>query len=461
MDAPAKTTRISPGERSPRPTMRRSMIDGGAFSIMVGLGEWYLPAFVLALAFGEVASGLVATVPMVIGSLLQLAGFAGVRRLRSHKRWVLAVVAVQACSFVPLAIGAASGSMPLWAVFAAATMYWAGGLAGGAAWSTWIGTLIPGRCRSRFFGRRQRVLQAGTLVGFLVAGFGLYLVSGAVPLEKLPDEAARRAVLWTFACLFAVAAACRSISWWYLFNQHEPDPLPAGNRSVGPREFVGRLFSPVECSEGRDARLILYMIGVSLAAQFSAPFVNPYVLKELGRDFFTYALLIGAVPFAKSISLAAMGRLAARVGARRVLLIGAVGIVPISALWTVSTSLWWLGSVQAFSGVVWGAWELGTFLLILEHLKPQERTSLMATFYLGNSTCIAAGSLAGGWLLATLGADAHAYSWVFWVSSILRALTLWPLVWLIRRSPRDPRPLGPAASPTDQEAWPDRGSLRE
>lgn len=461
MDAPVNISRDPAVRCEPRLTMRRSMIDGGAFSIMVGLGEWYLPAFVLALAFGEVAAGLVATVPLVAGSVLQLAGFAGVRRLRSHKRWVLAAVGLQACSFVPLAIGAARGAMPLWAVFTAAMMYWAGGLAGGAAWTTWIGTLIPNRCRSRFFGRRQRVLQAGTLVGFLAAGFALFAVSRGVSLDRLPDEHARRAVLWTFCALFAGAAVCRSVSWWFLLQQPEPDPLPAGNRAVGPRELLARLLAPMQRAEGRDARLIVYMMGVSFATQFSAAYVNPYVLKEMGRDFFTYALLIGAVPFAKTISLAALGRLAARVGARRVLLVGGIGIVPISALWTVSTSLWWLGSMQLCSGVMWAAWELGTFLLILEHLKPEERTSLMATFYLGNSACLAAGSLAGGWLLSSLGTDAHAYTWLFCLSTVLRALTIWPLVRLIRGTPRDPRRFGPDAPPRDQEAWPEHGGPRE
>lgn len=461
MDARVNTWRDWTARREPRATMRRSMIDGGAFSIMVGLGEWYLPAFVLALAFGEVASGLVATVPMVAGSILQLAGFAGVRRLGSHKRWVLAAVALQACSFLPLAIGAALGAMPLWAVFTAATMYWAGGLAGGAAWSTWIGTLIPNRCRSRFFGRRQRVLQAGMLAGFLAAGFALFAVSRGVSLDKLPDEHARRAVRWTFCGLFAVAALCRSVSWWFLLKQPEPDPLPAGNRSVGPRELLARLVAPVERSEGRDARLIVYMIGVSFATQFSAAYVNPYVLKEMGCNFFSYAMLIGMVPLAKTIALAAMGRLAARLGARRVLLVGGLGIVPISALWAVSTSLWWLGSVQLCSGVMWAAWELGTFLLILEHLKAEERTSLMATFYVGNSACYAAGSLAGGWLLSSLGTDAHAYAWLFTTSTVLRALTIWPLVRLIRSTPRGPRGFGPDAPPRDQEAWPEHGGPQE
>ena len=46
--------------------------DGAAWGIMVGIGEAYLPAFVLALSGSELACGLVATVPMLAGAVLQL-----------------------------------------------------------------------------------------------------------------------------------------------------------------------------------------------------------------------------------------------------------------------------------------------------------------------------------------------------------------------------------------------------
>ncbi|MFN0012335.1 MAG: MFS transporter [Phycisphaerales bacterium] len=441
--------------------MRRSMIDGGAFSVMMGLGEFYLPAFVLALALGEVASGLVATVPQIAGALLQLAGFSGVRWLKSHKRWVLVAVAVQSLAFVPLAVGAAAGSLPAWAVFAAATMYWAGGMAGGAAWSTWVGTMVPQRCRSRFFSRRQRVLQSGTLLGFLGAGVSLWVVSGGVPLEKITDDGSRRLVLWTFAGLFACAGVCRAVSWLFLLLQSEPSPMPAGHRAVGVRELWGRVRAPITSPAGQDAKLILYMLGVNFSAHFAAPFVNPYVLKELGHNYLTYTWLIGTVPLAKAVALGLMGLLAARFGARRLLLIGGLGIVPVSALWAVSTSLAWLGVLQVCSGFAWAAWELATFLLILERLKPQERTSLMATYYVGNSACIAAGSALGGWLLASLGAGQTAYAWVFGLSTLMRALTIVPLVWIVRWRVSDPHTLAAGAPPIDGEAWPGRSAPTE
>ena len=56
---------------------------------MVGIKETYLPAFVLALSSSQLAAGLVATVPLMAGALLQLISPYAVRRLRSYRLSIL------------------------------------------------------------------------------------------------------------------------------------------------------------------------------------------------------------------------------------------------------------------------------------------------------------------------------------------------------------------------------------
>src|ERR671911_456001 len=64
---------ICPQTRKPTRVGVRCMADGGTYSVMVGLGETYLAAFVLALGLGERAAGLIAGAPMLAGAVLQLA----------------------------------------------------------------------------------------------------------------------------------------------------------------------------------------------------------------------------------------------------------------------------------------------------------------------------------------------------------------------------------------------------
>ena len=60
----AEQTGEKTGRRSTlRSDLLASVNDGAAYGGMVGVGETYLPAFVLAVGLGEVAAGLVTTVP--------------------------------------------------------------------------------------------------------------------------------------------------------------------------------------------------------------------------------------------------------------------------------------------------------------------------------------------------------------------------------------------------------------
>ncbi|MCP4893327.1 MAG: MFS transporter, partial [Actinomycetales bacterium] len=55
-----------------RRDLRLLVVDGSCYSMMTGAGEWQFVLFALALGMGEVASGLVATIPVFIGAVLQL-----------------------------------------------------------------------------------------------------------------------------------------------------------------------------------------------------------------------------------------------------------------------------------------------------------------------------------------------------------------------------------------------------
>lgn len=445
MDARFHLPNHSPTPQRTRANLRRSLVDVSGYAVMVGVGEFYIPAFVLALSLGEIASGLVATLPPVLGAAAQLLTARGVRWLRSHKAWVLLTVGAQALSFLPLIAGAIIGAMPAWAVFLAASAYWSAGLAAGSAWSTLIATLVPRSIRAAWFGQRQRIYQLGTLAGFLLGGVILAAAAGGA---ADPD---RSRLMLAFIILFSIAALARGMSWVLLKRHDEPQPMPRGHRPVAWHELWRRLHARGE--SGRDARLIAYMLLVSFAAHFAAPYITPYILGRLQSGYVPYAILIGTVMFVKVFTLAACGRFAARHGAHRLLLIGGFGMAPVGIMWTLS--LWtgpftyaWLIIVQLYSGVVWGCYELAVWLLLLDHLKEQERTSLVSWQLFFERCAIAVGSLAGGWVLhASDGPDGSptvaAYALVFAISAVLRISTF-PLLLIVARRPAAETPSPPA-----------------
>ena len=137
---------------------------------MVGLGETYIPAFALAAGLGEVAAGLIATLPMLAGAVFQLVTPFAVRQLHSYRRWVVVCAALQGLALAPLAIGALRGQIALaWVAFATVA-YWSFGMATGPAWNAWVTTLVPPEIRKRFFARRARLCHAALFAAMLVGG---------------------------------------------------------------------------------------------------------------------------------------------------------------------------------------------------------------------------------------------------------------------------------------------------
>lgn len=410
---------MSAGQRATElhANLRRIYLDAIAFSVMVGCGETYLAAFVLALGEGELASGLVSGIPMLAGAVLQLISPSAIRRLGSHRKWIVMCAFVQAASFLPLVYAAIVQTMPLAMVFLVASLYWASGMATGPAWNTWAGTLVPRPIRARYFARRSRVAHFAVLLG--VVGGGVTLQVGASHGKPLT----------AFAILFLVAGVCRFISTGLLASQTEPQPPDDEHRVVPMREMLSRV------RHGHDGRLLVFLLAMQTAVQISGPYFTPFMLGQMKMSYATYLLLIATSYSARIAILPMLGGLVRRVGPLRVLQWAGMGVIPLSALWIISDSIWYLLLVQLVAGAIWAAYELASFLMLFETIPEEERTSVLTTFNLANAIATVGGALLGGALLAALGTNREAYFVLFGISGIVRLCTIPLMRFAIRGQP--------------------------
>lgn len=394
--------------------LRAIVSDGIAFSVMVGIGETYLPAFALAIGHGEVAAGLLATLPMLAGAVVQLVTPLGVRTLASYRRWVVLCARLQALSFAPLIVGALLGRLDLQWIFLAAAAYWSFGLATSPAWNAWVGVLIPPERRAAYFARRSRWAQAALFAG-IVAG-GLILDRGR----------ASGSVSVAFAVLFVTACAARLTSSVYLASQSEPPDLARSHRNLTARELYSRF------RRGNSGRLLAYLLALQVAVHVAAPFFTPYMLVEIELSYARFTALTAASFLARVLVLPSLGRLAHHLGSGALLWIGAAAVVPLPALWLVSDSFGYLFALQLLAGAAWAALELATLLAFFEALDVRERTSILTVFNLANAAAMALGTLLGGELFILFAGNSLAYAAVFAVSSAARLATLA----LVRKVPR-------------------------
>lgn len=414
-------------------------LDGFAFSVMVGLGETYFPAFVAKMGRPSVFVGLVATLPMVAGGLLQLITPAMVRRVGSNRRWVTTCTSLQALSLLLMSIAAFTACAPIWLVFAIATLYWAGGLGSGPAWTDWMGHEIPHAIRGHYYARRNRWCNVGILVGLLAGGFTLERFAGGVLAIGGVADGGHRA----FGALFLAAAICRVVSTALLLTMHERPLAGSGVGSgpaiIKPREILTRL------RHGPEGRLLLCLFGIQAAANMAQPYFNPYILAQIRVDYAPYAVLLSAAFAAKMVVFPALGGVVARFGAARLLAWSGMGLIPLPLLWMWADTFTELLIAQLVSGVLWGGYELASFLMFYTSVRPADRTTFYSVFAFGNAASIAGGSVLGGWTLAAAGNGLDGYRTIFILSLAARFMTLILLYRLMSRASATPAP----------ERWPE------
>lgn len=407
-----------------RRNLRMSTADGAGYCVMLAFGEANIAVLGAALAMGDRAIGLLASVPPVCGAVLQLATVPMVRWAGSHKRWMVISAIIQALSFLPMAIGAMLGVMPPLALFAIATIYWAANQSCGATWNTLIAPIVPRRVRAHYFARRNVLLNLSQLIAIFAGGWFL--------------ERGREAghVFEALAVLLMAAGASRGLSAWFIQRHRLTNDHPDGFRGVPLRESLGRFRA------GAGGRVLAYRLAVQLALNVSTPFITPYLLKQHGleTDLAVYGVITGLLILAKALAMPVCGSLAKAHGPRFLLRLGGMLIIPIPALWLWADSVAAFAAVQMFSGFAMAAYELGTFLIMFDTVPESDRTSILAKFNFADNVAIVLGSLLGVGLLTVAGGSDQAtlagYVAAFVGSVLLRTAALGLLARVPRVTPR-------------------------
>jgi hypothetical protein len=407
---------LTVGVRDVRRDLRLSMADAAGYGAMAGVAEVYLPAFGLALGMSPVPAGLLASVPLLAGGALQLLAPRAIQRARSLRGWVAVCSTVQALAFIPLLVLALTGKAATGVLFASASVYWAAGMAAAAGWTPWMARVVPARIRSRFFGRRQGVVQGSMLVGLIGAGVALQALAGTGH------------VLDVYACMFCVACVARLCSAIALARQGRGVELV-------PRRRMRFRHLPPKLRGNPRAQLLAYLIAALAAAAIGGPFITPYLLHHHHLRYAEYCVFTTTIIIVKIVASPYVGRLLQRHGVRSVLTVSAVAIAPIPLGWLVSDAFGWFVVMQIYSGLAWAGLELGMLMALFDADDDAERTTMQVAFSALQSVGNAGGSLIGGAILGGAGADHHAYMVMFVWSSIARFAAAMMIVRWLRRVP--------------------------
>lgn len=388
------------------PDERKSFGDAATCSLMVGLGETYLPAFGLTFGLGQIGAGLLASLPQLTGGVLQLLAPRFAHRMGSYKNWVLTCAGAQTAVFVLLALAASGDHVPSYLLFSMAAIYWGAGFSAAPTWNNWIEKVIPAGRLTDFLATRSRIIQVAAFLAFLAGGLWLQ------EAQKSGD------IRVGYQALFLAAALSRLTSMALLARQRE---------EKGPRNPKGVRAKVREAMRtfGRrdESRFLLYLLGTQVMVQISGPYFTPFMLGYLKFSYSTYAILISANYAARIIAYPWVSRIVHRYGTDKSLRLGGFLIAASPLTWSLTTDVFLLGLGQVFAGFAWALYELATTLIIFEKVPAEKRTSILSCYNFLNALAIVGGALIGGLVLNVAPAELS-YKLLFILSGAGRLSTL-------------------------------------
>ena len=393
-------------------SLHHSIYDGMAYSVMVGCGESYFSAFALFLraTAGQVA--LLSTLPPLLGSIAQLFSVWINRRIKVCKPIIITGVTLQACIWLPLIGLLAWHPEDAWLpLLILLTFYYGASHFATPTWTRLMGDIVPERRRGRYFAYRNRVTSIITLLAMVIAGVILHYF----------DRWDRTGT--GFALIFGMAFVARLISVNHIRQMHEP--LLHATTMENP----GMVFNTVR--HGGAGLFTLYFVSMQMAVAVASPLFTVYMLRDLQFSYVEFMANMGIAVVVQFITLNLWGRIGDVFGHRLILLLTGTAIPLLPLLWVVSDNFWYLIAVQAFSGLIWGGFNLGCGNLLFDLVPAAQRVSYVAVHNVLFATGVFAGGLLGMALIDTVPARA---TWfgdpaihtpllnIFLVSTLLRFL---------------------------------------
>jgi MFS family permease len=346
----------------------------------------YLVLYILAVGATRAQIGLMSSFSSLSAALLLLPGALLVERIGRRKEITLvfggglARLAVLLLALLPFWAG---GQVLVWAAIALSVSRDAFGNLAFPAWMSVSGEIVPIEGRGRYFGTRNFIMGVAGMLTIL--GVGELITRTSAPLG--------------YQLALGLAFALGLIST-YSFGRLRV----SGGRldgASGEASFSLRGILASMKTRPTFVALALVMALWSFSLNTAGPFFNVYMVENLG---FT-ASMVGITSIVTTVfSLLVqrrIGRLSDRLGPRKVQLIMMFLIPILPAGWMFITRFWQVIALNAFGGIIWGAFNLVSFNFLLS-LTPQAQRARYAAIFQVLVTLALAGGAAFGSLVVTV-----------------------------------------------------------
>ncbi len=366
-------------------SLRASLFDGIFASCMSGMTGDYVAPFALALRASVGQIGILSASTSLVSSLIQLESARLTEIFKSRKRVIVLFVILHILTLFPAAFIPylfTEGTAAVWALIACITLTTSFSALAAPAWASLMAEYIPMAHRGAYFGWRNKIMIAVTVIGSFISGLIL--------------NCFKRNILAGFSLIILIAVACRVVSCFFLTRMHEPVCRIDKTQSFSFIDFIRR------ARESNFAKFVFFVSSLNFCVNLASPYFSVFMLRDLKFNYLTYTVLVITVAVMQLLSFDRWGRHADRVGNIKVLKVTSFFIASLPLWWIFCQHPAYLIFAQALSGFAWSGFNPCAVNFIYDAVTPQKRIRCIAYFNVsvGIATCL--GALCGGALLNVL-----------------------------------------------------------
>jgi MFS family permease len=374
-----------------RSALRYSVMDGVANAVMLGVGESYILAYAILMSATDLQISIIATLPILIASIMQLYSIKLMHKMQSRKKIVMLFASIQALTWIPIAVlyNLNNGQIPSLVFFV--TLYWAFGLTSSPVWTSWMGDLVPEKHRGRFFGHRHVATAFAVFASFMIGGLILSYAKNTLGDAYIG-----------FAILFIMAMVARLFSVGFLSKQYEPKLRLRQKDEFTFKDFLFHFKKRFK--RGHFNTVVLYLAFVHFAIYISSPFFVAFMLKDLNFTYIQYVIAIAINLIVQMICFPVWGRFSDKYGSLAILKLTGILITFNPFFWIFATSLNNVVFMQIYAGFTFSGFLLASFNFLMETTTRERRATSMSYYALVNGIFIFIGSIVGALLIRLMGA---------------------------------------------------------
>ena len=384
------------------------MADGLFNAMMIGVSDYYLIPYGIAIGATASQIAFLASIPALIGSLIQIWSANLTQAIGSRTKLIHFIVFFHALAWVPIIlipyVFSQANVLP-WALLVSVTLSMLFGVFAVPAWQSLMSDYIPVKKRGEYFGWRNRLQGSFTVLVSVMTGLVLHYFG--------------KSTLVGFTVIFIFAMICRFFSWFCLTRMVEPFRHASHDIYFSFFSFIGKIRT------SNFTKFVLFVSLMSFSVGVSAPLLAVFLLKDLNFNYAQYMGLVTIASMSGFLFQAQFGKTADRLGNLRVIRFAGWGIAIIPILWLVSHNLGYLFCVQFAAGAVWAGFNLLVSNFILEAVSREKHIRCISYFNIMNTGSIFIGAALGGLIVHKLPPlFGYSYLSLFLLSCVCRILVM-------------------------------------